>query len=99
MLRKLAIVETVDFPRKAWSERSICTGLLGFEISSPLPLIKFSDRRHVSKHVTIEFSVACSCRQSGDQDICDSADQTFAGHFFVKWFRSSKKNRNKRISA
>jgi hypothetical protein len=37
MLRKLAIVETVDFLRKAWAERNICTWLLGFEISCPLP--------------------------------------------------------------
>jgi hypothetical protein len=87
----------VDLPRKAWAERNICTWVLGFEISSPLPGIKFFDRRHVSKRVTIEFSVACSCRQSGDQDICDSADHTFAGHFFVGVAVVGEFDRRKRI--
>jgi hypothetical protein len=27
-------------------------------------------------------------RQRGDQDICDSADHSFACQLFVKWFRS-----------
>ncbi len=38
ILRKLAIVETVDFLRKAWAERNICTWVLGFEISIPRAL-------------------------------------------------------------
>ncbi len=49
MLRKLAIVVTVDFLIKAWAERNICTWVLGFEISSRCPESSFPTASLVSK--------------------------------------------------
>jgi hypothetical protein len=99
MLRKLAIVEFADLLGETGSEQNICTADAGFESSSKAPRFKLVGINGVSKRQANDILVVLNRRKRGDQDICDSADHTFAGHFFVKWFRSLKKNRNKRISA